>query len=161
PPPSPVKEVPKAEGAPPAVAKVTPPEAPVPGLALPKGLEDVYFDFDKWALTDQAKNTLTAQAEFLKQNATATITIEGYADERGSTEYNRIFGDKLVLKVDTAASKLTVKKRDGNRFTFAVNAQTAFTGSRTSLSDLAKGDQVTVEFQTGGGQYTALKVTSQ
>ncbi len=35
------------------------------------------------------------------------------------------------------------------------------TGSRTSLSDLAKGDQVTVEFQTGGGQYTALKVTSQ
>ena len=66
-----------------------------------------------------------------------------------------------VLKVDTAASKLTVKKRDGNRFTFAVNAQTAFTGSRTSLSDLAKGYQVTVEFQTGGGQYTALKVTSQ
>ena len=66
-----------------------------------------------------------------------------------------------VLKVDTAASKLTVKKRDGNRFTFSVNAQTAFTGSRTSLSDLAKGDQVTVEFQTGGGQYTALKVTSQ
>ena len=66
-----------------------------------------------------------------------------------------------VLKVDTAASKLTVKKRDGNRFTFAVNAQTAFTGSRTSLSDLAKGDQVTVEFQIGGGQYTALKVTSQ
>jgi len=66
-----------------------------------------------------------------------------------------------VLKVDTAANKLTVKKRDGNRFTFAVNAQTAFTGSRTSLSDLAKGDQVTVEFQTGGGQYTALKVTAQ
>jgi Cu/Ag efflux protein CusF len=66
-----------------------------------------------------------------------------------------------VLKVDTAASKLTVKKRDGNRFTFAVNAQTAFTGSRKSLSDLAKGDQVTVEFQTGGGQYTAVKVTSQ
>ena len=66
-----------------------------------------------------------------------------------------------VLKVDTAASKLTVKKRDGNRFTFAVNAQTAFTGSRTSLSDLAKGDQVTVEFETGGGQYTALKVTAQ
>ena len=66
-----------------------------------------------------------------------------------------------VLKVDTAANKLTVKKRDGNRFTFAVNAQTAFTGSRTSLSDLAKGDQVTVEFQIGGGQYTALKVTAQ
>src|SRR2546426_4905570 len=80
--PSLVKEAPKAEGAPPAVAKVTPPEAPVPGLPLPKGLEDIYFDFDKWALTDQAKNTLTAQAEFLKQNATATIT------DRKSTRLN-------------------------------------------------------------------------
>jgi len=65
-----------------------------------------------------------------------------------------------VLKVDTAANKLTVKKPDGNRFTFVVNAKTAFTGGRKALSDLAKGDQVTVEFQTGGGQYTAVKVTS-
>ena len=65
-----------------------------------------------------------------------------------------------VLKVDVAVSKLTVKKADGNRFTFVVNAQTAFTGSRRSLQDLSKGDQVTVEFQTGGGQYTALRVTT-
>jgi len=106
--PSQVKEAPKAEGAPPAVAKVTPPEAPVPGLPLPKGLEDIYFDFDKWALTDQAKNTLTAQAEFLKQNATATITIEGYADERGSTEYNRILGEKRALEVRRFLTQLGV-----------------------------------------------------
>ena len=106
--PSQVKEAPKAEGAPPAVAKVTPPEAPVPGLPLPKGLEDIYFDFDKWALTDQAKNTLTAQAEFLKQNATATITIEGYADERGSTEYNRILGEKRALEVRRFLTELGV-----------------------------------------------------
>jgi len=66
-----------------------------------------------------------------------------------------------VLKVDVAAHKLTVKKPDGNRFTFVVNAKTAFAGSRKSLQDLAKGDQVTVEFQTGGGQYTALRVTAQ
>jgi Cu/Ag efflux protein CusF len=66
-----------------------------------------------------------------------------------------------VLKVDVAASKLTVKKADGNRFTFVVDPKTAFTGSRKSLQALAKGDQVTVEFQTGGGQYTALRVTTQ
>ncbi|TSA04532.1 MAG: hypothetical protein D4R81_01585 [Nitrospiraceae bacterium] len=65
-----------------------------------------------------------------------------------------------VLKVDTAANKLTVKKADGNRFTFAVDAKTAFTGNRKSLNDLAKGDQVTVEFQTAGGQYTALRVST-
>ena len=65
-----------------------------------------------------------------------------------------------VLKVDVAANKLTVKKADGNRFTFVVDAKTAFSGSRKSLQALAKGDQVTVEFQTGGGQYTALRVST-
>lgn len=65
-----------------------------------------------------------------------------------------------VLKVDVAAHKLTVKKADGNRFTFAIDAKTAFTGNRKSLNDLAKGDQVTVEFQTGGGQYIALRVST-
>jgi Cu/Ag efflux protein CusF len=66
-----------------------------------------------------------------------------------------------VLKVDVAANKLTVKKADGNRFTFVVDPKTAFTGNRKSLHDLAKGDQVTVEFQTGGGRYTALRVSTQ
>ena len=65
-----------------------------------------------------------------------------------------------VLKVDVSANKLTVKKADGNRFTFSIDAKTAFTGNRKSLNDLAKGDQVTVEFQTGGGQYTALRVST-
>ncbi len=65
-----------------------------------------------------------------------------------------------VLKVDVTANKLTVKKADGNRFTFTVDAKTAFTGSRKTFHDLAKGDQVTVEFQTGGGQYTALRVST-
>ncbi len=65
-----------------------------------------------------------------------------------------------VLKVDVAANKLTVKKPDGNRFTFVIDAKTVFTGSRKSLKDLAQSDQVTVEFQTGGGKYTALKVTT-
>jgi Cu/Ag efflux protein CusF len=65
-----------------------------------------------------------------------------------------------VIKVDVAANKLTVKKPDGNRFTFVIDAKTGFTGSRKSLKDLSQGDQVTVEFQTGGGKYTALKVTT-
>ena len=106
PPVKPVKEVPKAEGAPPAVAKVTPPEAPAPPPST--ALEDIYFDFDKWALTDQAQKTLTAQAELLKQNANAAVTIEGYADERGGTEYNRILGEKRALEVRRFLTELGV-----------------------------------------------------
>jgi hypothetical protein len=65
-----------------------------------------------------------------------------------------------VEKVDVAVSKLTVKKADGNRFTFVVNPKTVFTGSRKAFTDLGKGDPVTVEFQNEGGQYLALKVTT-
>ncbi|HZC68149.1 MAG TPA: OmpA family protein, partial [Nitrospirales bacterium] len=102
------KEEAKVEGAPTAVAKVTPPEAPTPAPPIPMGLEDVYFDFDKWVLSDEAKKTLTAQAELLKQNAKAAVTIEGYADERGSTEYNRVLGEKRALEVRRFLTELGV-----------------------------------------------------
>lgn len=117
-PPPPSKEEAKAKGAPvepmvgaqptppEAIAKVTPPEAPA--QPLPQELENVYFDFDKWALSDQTKKTLTAHAEFLKQNAMAAITIEGYADERGSLEYNRVLGEKRALEVRRFLTELRV-----------------------------------------------------
>ncbi len=113
PPPPPTKEGLKTDGAPmagtpTAVAKVTPPEAPAPAPPLPKDLEDVYFDFDKWALSDQAKKTLTAHAEFLKQNPKTAVTIEGYADERGGLDYNRSLGEKRALEVRRLLTELGV-----------------------------------------------------
>jgi Cu/Ag efflux protein CusF len=66
-----------------------------------------------------------------------------------------------VLKVDVAAKKLTVKKADGNRFSFVVNDKTVFAGSRKSLQDLAKGDSVAVDYSVTGGQYLASKIASQ
>ena len=65
-----------------------------------------------------------------------------------------------VLKVDVDAKKLTVKKPDGNRFTFTVDGTTAFAGSRRGLPDLTQGDKVTVDFQMTAGQYKALKITT-
>ncbi len=65
-----------------------------------------------------------------------------------------------VLKVDVVAKKLTVKKPDGNRFTFVVDDATSFAGSRRSLKDLTQGDKVTVDFQLTAGQYKALKIVT-
>jgi hypothetical protein len=65
-----------------------------------------------------------------------------------------------VLKVDVVAKKLTVKKPDGNRFTFVVDDATNFAGSRRSLKDLTQGDKVTVDFQSAAGQYKALKIVT-
>lgn len=55
---------------------------------------DIYFAFDKWALSGEGKKNLTQNAEMMKQDPTVPILIEGYCDERGSREYNLVLGDK-------------------------------------------------------------------
>jgi peptidoglycan-associated lipoprotein len=105
PPPPPPKSEPAA--APPpeaaagvtAIAKVVPPEAAAPPKPVMKAFEDVHFAFSKWDLSDQAKKTLAEHAAYLKENPTLTVTIEGYADERGSAEYNRSLGEKRAEEV--------------------------------------------------------------
>lgn len=55
-------------------------------------LANVYFDFDRYDLRDDARETLRANAEWLKRNPYVRIQIEGHADERGTNEYNLALG---------------------------------------------------------------------
>ena len=57
-------------------------------------LKDVNFDFDSVALSETARATLRANADWLKTNATARVQIEGHCDERGTAEYNMALGAK-------------------------------------------------------------------
>jgi peptidoglycan-associated lipoprotein len=54
----------------------------------------VYFDFDSYNLTSEAKGTLDANARELKRVSTANISIEGHCDERGTKAYNLALGEK-------------------------------------------------------------------
>jgi peptidoglycan-associated lipoprotein len=54
----------------------------------------VNFDFDSVALSETARATLRANADWLKTNATARVQIEGHCDERGTAEYNMALGAK-------------------------------------------------------------------
>jgi peptidoglycan-associated lipoprotein len=56
--------------------------------------EHIYFDFDKYNLTETAQATLQSKADWLKENPDIYITIEGHADERGTNEYNLALGDR-------------------------------------------------------------------
>ncbi len=61
---------------------------------LTSALEKIYFDFDSSALSDQARKTLTSNADYLRKSAAAKLRIEGNCDERGSAEYNIALGEK-------------------------------------------------------------------
>ena len=64
-----------------------------------------------------------------------------------------------VLLVDPTAGKLALKKEgSGTRFTFVVNDKTQFESGLKSLTDVKKGDSLTVQYRVVGSHYVALKV---
>jgi peptidoglycan-associated lipoprotein len=56
--------------------------------------KDIYFDYDKYDVQDDAKQTLKAVADYLRKNMAQKLLIEGHCDERGTSEYNLGLGDK-------------------------------------------------------------------
>ena len=62
-------------------------------------LKTVYFDFDKYNLTPEAKAILTDNAKQLMENAQVRIRIEGNCDERGTNAYNLSLGQKRAESV--------------------------------------------------------------
>ncbi len=49
---------------------------------------DIYFDFDKAILSEEATAILAQKGEYLVRNPDIHLIIEGHCDERGSNEYN-------------------------------------------------------------------------
>ena len=71
----------------------------------------VFFDFNSYVLTEEAKNILDVASDALvaDKNATKTLTIEGHCDERGTAEYNMALGQKRANAVKQYLVKNGVK----------------------------------------------------
>lgn len=54
----------------------------------------VYFEYDRFDLTAESKNTLTQKASVIKEYPQLRVTIEGHCDERGTEEYNLALGER-------------------------------------------------------------------
>ena len=55
-------------------------------------LEDVYFDYDRSDLTENAKRLLAQVAEILVNETRFIVTVEGHTDARGTEDYNISLG---------------------------------------------------------------------
>ncbi|HWP58962.1 MAG TPA: peptidoglycan-associated lipoprotein Pal [Candidatus Acidoferrales bacterium] len=62
-------------------------------------LKEVYFDFDRYDLRADARETLKANYEWLKANPSVQVQIEGHCDERGTNAYNMALGAKRAQSV--------------------------------------------------------------
>jgi len=74
----------------------TKPSAETPTF-VPASFEPIYFDFDKYNIRTDQQPKLKALADYLKNNPTMSILIEGYCDERGTDEYNLVLGEQRAL----------------------------------------------------------------
>ena len=72
-------------------------------------LKDVYFAFDRYDLTDEARRTLTENAKIVLAHSNLMIQIEGHCDERGSNEYNLALGEKRSVGAKLYLIRLGVK----------------------------------------------------
>jgi peptidoglycan-associated lipoprotein len=86
-------------------------ETPVTKMPV---LNDVYFDFDKSALSAEAKQTLAENARQLNDAGSMAVTIEGHCDERGTNAYNLALGEK---RANAAKDYLVSLGVDGGRIT--------------------------------------------
>jgi peptidoglycan-associated lipoprotein len=57
----------------------------------------VFFSLDADTIDETARKVLDENAQVLKQYSSWVITIEGHADERGTSEYNLALGERRAL----------------------------------------------------------------
>ena len=57
-------------------------------------LGDVYFDFDRAELREDARERLARNADWLRTHPEFEVTIEGHCDERGTNEYNLALAER-------------------------------------------------------------------
>ena len=68
----------------------------------------VLFAFDKSDISPEAKAILTRQAAFMTKYPSATFTIEGHCDQRGTREYNLALGERRATSAKNGLVALGV-----------------------------------------------------
>jgi peptidoglycan-associated lipoprotein len=82
--------------------------------AIAAAFADLRFDFDKFDLKPEARETLKKAAAYMLAGKDVTVVIEGNCDERGTVEYNLALGEKRALSamkflVDLGVDKGRIK----------------------------------------------------
>lgn len=129
------KVVTEAAPPPPVTQTVTEPVAAEPAQPAPApavdyanldpsayGIEDVFFPYDVYALSEEAMGILERNARIMQEHPAVNYLVEGHCDERGTIEYNMALGEKraktardYLVSLGVSASRLQVVSYGENR----------------------------------------------
>ena len=73
---------------------------------------DVYFAFNKWTLSDEAKEKIKTRMEDKAEGWTGTLRIVGHTDAQGTDAYNKALGLKRAESVKTYLVSLGIPEAD-------------------------------------------------
>lgn len=76
----------------------------------PSALENIYFDFDKYDIRDDAKPILRSVSDRFLKNKSTKMLIEGHCDDRGTNEYNLALGERRAKSARDYLVSLGVAK---------------------------------------------------
>ena len=79
------------------------------------GMRDVLFGYDTWTISEDGRQALSRDADWMKSNPSALVKVEGHCDERGTVAYNLVLGEKrakaarnYLVELGVGANRLSV-----------------------------------------------------
>ena len=71
----------------------------------------LYFDYDDTEIDEASTRTIIEHANFMQDNPSVSLRLEGHADERGTREYNLALGENRALSVKEVLSLYNLDDR--------------------------------------------------
>lgn len=76
------------------IAPAPPAQQPMSQARPVPELSDIFFDFDRFVIRNDAQSVLETNAGVLKSQSGEKILLEGHCDERGTSAYNLLLGER-------------------------------------------------------------------
>ena len=101
------------------------------------GLRDVYFGYDSWTISEDGRQALTRDADWMKSNPSVMVKVEGHCDERGTAAYNLVLGEKrakttrnYLVELGVSANRLSVVSYGKERPSCSEHAEPCYQQNR-------------------------------
>jgi peptidoglycan-associated lipoprotein len=101
------------------------------------GLRDIFFGYDSWTISDDQRQDLNRDADWMKSNPNAAVKVEGHCDERGTSAYNLVLGEKrakavrnYLVELGISANRLSVVSYGKERPSCLEHAESCYQQNR-------------------------------
>jgi peptidoglycan-associated lipoprotein len=101
------------------------------------GLRDVFFGYDSWTISDDQRQSLNRDADWMRSNPGAMVKVEGHCDERGTSAYNLVLGEKrakavrnYLVELGISANRLSVVSYGKERPSCMEHAESCYQQNR-------------------------------